>query len=50
MNIKFCFSCFELKIYLFYPGPKGSKLIFNAPFRAGVNTENQYINHSKTKF
>ena len=26
-----------------YPDPKGSKLIFFAPFGDGVNEENQYI-------
>ena len=33
---------FFKKINLFTPNPKGSKLIFNTPFRAGVNVENQY--------
>jgi hypothetical protein len=28
---------------LFAPNPKGSKLIFDKPFRAGVNGENQYL-------
>jgi len=30
------------KINLFAPSPKGSKLIFNTPFRAGANVENLY--------
>jgi len=30
------------KINLFAPRPKGSKLIFFAAFRVGVNEENQY--------
>ena len=30
------------KINLIAPNPKGSKLIFNTPFREGANVENQY--------
>jgi len=30
------------KINLFTPNPKGCKLIFNTPFRVGVDVENQY--------
>jgi len=30
-----------MKINLFTPTPKGSKLIFFTPFRDGVNEENQ---------
>jgi hypothetical protein len=32
------------KFNLFTPNPKGSKLIFFTPFRAGVNEENQFAN------
>ena len=32
---------FFKKINLFAPNPKGSKLIFNTPFRVGANVENQ---------
>jgi len=32
---------FFKKINLFAPNPKGSKLIFNTPFRVGANIENQ---------
>jgi len=28
---------------LVYPSPKGSELIFPAPFRAGVNREKQFV-------
>jgi hypothetical protein len=31
------------KINLIAPNPKGSKLIFFTPFRAGANEENQYL-------
>ena len=27
-----------------YPFPEGSELIFPAPFRDGVNRENQFVN------
>ncbi len=30
------------EIKFVYPGPKGSKLIFFTPFRAGVNEENKF--------
>jgi hypothetical protein len=33
----------RLKINLFTPYPKGSKLIFFAPLGAGVNEENQWV-------
>jgi len=32
------------EIQFVYPGPKGSKLIFFTPFRAGVNEENKFAN------
>ena len=32
----------ELKINLFAPNPKGSKLIFTTPFRDGANSENPF--------
>jgi hypothetical protein len=30
------------EIQFVYPNPKGSKLIFFTPFRAGVNGENEF--------
>jgi hypothetical protein len=30
------------EIQFVYPSPKGSKLIFFTPFRAGVNEENRF--------
>ena len=42
------------KINLFTPNPKGCKLIFNTPFRAGADVENQqpvkYFNKIKKLF
>jgi hypothetical protein len=32
------------EIQFVYPNPKGSKLIFFTPFRAGVNEEIQFAN------
>jgi len=36
-------SCFFYSEYQFvYPDPEGSELIVTAPFRVGVNRENQF--------
>ena len=40
MNI--IFFILYLEYQFVYPGPKGSELIVPAPFRAGVNRDNQF--------
>ena len=34
---------FNIENQFIHPGPKGNELIFPAPFRAGVNRENQFV-------
>jgi hypothetical protein len=39
--------CTYSEIQFVYPNPKGSKLIFFTPFRAGVNEENRFADYYK---